>query len=361
MAAQDKVGRYEVPRADIATMKKIANPLKLGVMHEAAFVLGHDWPQLIEREAAQLPELKVSDLRGFIEKEQPGLPDNVRDLVVVCYAIQADKAWARGGQPITMPPLTRLHDDMVLRGQELPTEDEFERASRRAQGIFQVTAQPVLSTRSTELTARAVRERASALLPAAESLAGELDRHAKTLGLDEEQPRLVTSRAITALLTRLVAATDPTQSVRLLATAELSRENAIYLAHLTSAEVLTAVLRGRNWQVLNDLADRTAAGEDPEAAAIISALRAAARHDEHEAPLAGPLRNADQAGLDLIMSRTKTPPGPPPAPQPGPVLTRRVRASDVPSVVERICEAADANPAAEFEITWRIVTGDGEH
>jgi hypothetical protein len=361
MAAQDKVGRYEVPRADIATMKKIANPLKLGVMHEAAFVLGHDWPQLIEREAAQLPQLRVGDLRGFIEKEQPGLPGSVRDLVVVCYAIQADKAWTRGGQPITMPPLTRLHDDMVLRGQELPTEDEFERASRRAQGIFQVTAQPVLSTRSTELTARAVRERAGALLPAAESLAGELDRHAKTLGLDEEQPRLVTSRAITALLTRLVAPIDSTQSVRLLATAELSRENAIYLAHLTSADVLTAVLRGRNWQVLNDLADRTAAGEDAEAAAIISALRAAARHDEHEAPLAGPLRNADQAGLDLIMSRTKTPPVPPPAPQPGPVLTRRVRASDVPSVVERICEAADANPAAEFEITWRIVTGDGEH
>jgi hypothetical protein len=88
MAAQDKVGRYEVPGADIATMKKIANPLKLGVMHEAAFVLGHDWPQLIEREAAQLRQLAVSDIRGFIEKEQPGLPGSVRDLVVVCYAIQ---------------------------------------------------------------------------------------------------------------------------------------------------------------------------------------------------------------------------------------------------------------------------------
>jgi hypothetical protein len=69
-ATQDKVGRYEMPRADIATMKKIANPLKLGVMHEAAFVVGHDWPQLIEREAAELQELTVSELREFIEKEQ---------------------------------------------------------------------------------------------------------------------------------------------------------------------------------------------------------------------------------------------------------------------------------------------------
>ena len=38
-AAQDKVGRCEVPRGDIPVLKKIANPLKLGVMHEAHFVL----------------------------------------------------------------------------------------------------------------------------------------------------------------------------------------------------------------------------------------------------------------------------------------------------------------------------------
>ena len=131
---RDKVGRYEVPRADIATLKKIANPLKLGVMHEAAFVLGHEWPQLMERKAGRGPEVSVRQLREWIDQEQPGLPNPVRDLVVVCYAIQADKAWIRAGQQITMPDLTKLADDMVLRGQELPTEDEFEGASVRAHG-----------------------------------------------------------------------------------------------------------------------------------------------------------------------------------------------------------------------------------
>ena len=53
LAAQDKVGRYEVPRGDIATLKKIANPLKLGVMHEAAFVLAHDWPGLINKKSGR--------------------------------------------------------------------------------------------------------------------------------------------------------------------------------------------------------------------------------------------------------------------------------------------------------------------
>ena len=48
--------------------------------------------------------------------------------------------------------------------------------------------------------------------------------------------------------------------------------------------------------------------------------------------------------------------------QPGPdaavepvLSSERVRARDVPAFVERICEAADENPGAEFEIAWRIV------
>lgn len=352
MAARDKVGRYEVPRADIATMKKIANPLKLGVMHEAAFVLGHEWPQHIERKAAGLSQVTVAQLREWITQEQPGLPAAVRDLVVVCYAIQADKAWVRAGQLIEQPPLGRLADDMALRGQELPSEEDFDLASQRALGIFKVAKEPVRSARSTQAVAQAVRRGASAALSPAESLAAELDKHAKTLGLDDDQPRLATSRIITSLLHRLAATTDPAQTLRLLAAAQLPRENAIYAAHLATAETLAGALRGRNWQVLDQLAGSS---DDPEGAAIIAVLQRAARHDEHEIPLAEPLRKADTEALDLIMSRTRTPPPvslPPVSSQP----RNRFRASEVPAVVEKICEAADANPDATFEITWRVVT-----
>jgi hypothetical protein len=38
------------------------------------------------------------------------------------------------------------------------------------------------------------------------------------------------------------------------------------------------------------------------------------------------------------------------------VFSRRVPANKVPTVVEEICDAADANREAEFEITWRVVT-----
>ena len=115
-AARDKAGRYQVPRADLAILNKVASPLKLGVMHEGAFVLGHEWPQLIERKAGSTPEASVRQLRDWISEEQPGLPGPVRDLVVVCYAIQTDQAWVRAGQQIKTPHLADLADDMVPRG-----------------------------------------------------------------------------------------------------------------------------------------------------------------------------------------------------------------------------------------------------
>jgi len=92
-AAQDKVGRYEVPKTDIATLKKVANPLKLGVMHEAAFILGHEWPELLNRRAAGRPQVTVGEARRWVDEAQPGLPALVQNLVIAGYAIAADKAW----------------------------------------------------------------------------------------------------------------------------------------------------------------------------------------------------------------------------------------------------------------------------
>ena len=364
MATRDKVGRYEVPKADIPTLKKVANPLKLGVMHEAAFVLGHDWEQLIERRAGRVTEVTVRQLRAWVEEEQPGLPGLIRDLVVVSYALQRDKAWLRAGQQIAMPELARLTDDMALRSQELPSEEEFERASERAAGIFGVTREPVLTTRATGAIAAGIRRAVGEMLPAAQSLGALLDKHARTLGLDNEAARLATSRLITGLLDQLAGTTDPTATLRLLAAAELPRDTAIYRAHLTTASALAGELPRRNWAVLDDLAGRADSGADAEAATIFDQLRRAARHDEHEVPLAAPLRRADDAALKLIMSRSAMPPVALPADPPvdgdkdsPSAASRRVRAGGVPAVMAEIQAAAKANPDAELEITWRVVTG----
>jgi hypothetical protein len=380
-AAQDKMGRCEPAKGDIPTVRKIADPLKVGTTHPAAFVLLREWPDLLTRKAGTAGEATVGQLRGWIAGEQPGLPEQVQNLLISCYAIQADKAWFRAGRAAEPPKLEKIADDLILRSQELPTSDEFETASARAGGIFRIKQQPVRNARSVHTLADAIRRNAAGKQSAARDLAAELDRHAATLGLGADADRQVTSRLITGLLDRLAASTDDTQTVRLLASAELPKESAFYYAHLDSADRLTATLRQVNWQDLDEFASSEG---DVDQSRIIAVLRQAARRDEQEIALSAPLRTADQEAIALLRERARKPvarpdDGAPPVPSPAgtyrapgattpppaapapvvpsaPLLTgERVAAKKVAAYVMRIIEAAEAHPDAEFEIAWRIV------
>ncbi len=137
-AAQDRGGRLEVPDTDLPVLRRIANPLEIATVGEV-FVLREDWKLRIEHRASaagRATEPTVGDVRGWIDAEQPGLPPLVNDLLVCCFAVQSDRAWMRGGQPITPPELGRLTSDMVLRRQQLPGEAEFTAASTRAASDF---------------------------------------------------------------------------------------------------------------------------------------------------------------------------------------------------------------------------------
>ncbi|HZR52088.1 MAG TPA: phage resistance protein [Streptosporangiaceae bacterium] len=367
--AQNPVGRHEPPQADRPVLKRIANPLGLGVMHEAAFVLQDDWKQLLDRKVAGRGEVTVTQLRGWVEDERSGLPQSVQDLVIACYAIQADRAWARPAGTVMAPPeLAAIRPEFVLRSQEQPSQEEFDTASRRAEGIFGVARQPVRSNRASNAIARGVRQRAGDLLTAAEALTEALEMHARTLGLDDSSPRFATARALSGLLNQLAGTTESTALIRALAAAGLPRENAIYRAHLDNARTVTTGINATRWQVLDRLATVTDGENAAAAGTLLGELRSAARHDEHEVGLAETLRQVEQRAtalfLDAAAKRSTVPsldvaaePEPKPEnPELGPVVqVRRARGANVLHVVEEICTAADASPDDEFEITWRVV------
>jgi hypothetical protein len=404
-AAQDKAGRLEVPATELPVLRRIANPLEIATVGEV-FVLREDWKLRIERRAAAAgpaTDLEVGKIRAWIDAEQPGLPPLVADLLVCCFAVQSDRAWLRGGQPITPPELGKLTSDMALRRQELPGEAEFAAANDRAAAIFELVRQPVRSTRAVQALADGVRREAGMLLPAAESLVTELGRHAGTLGLDQASSRLVTARATANLLNQLAGLTNGTALLRALARADLPRDGAIYRASLGSARNLADQIAALRWDVL----DRTAAltgenGPDAERASVITAeLRAAARRDEHESTLSEALRAADAAATRLLLDiarRNAQPgtgdgggspgsdagpsadgpggeagrgqrrdPGGTTAGSPGAGLQvtspgggstarRQVSAGDVSEVADELRRFADAHPDATVEVTWRIVT-----
>jgi hypothetical protein len=382
-AAQDKVGRLEVPATDLPVLRRIANPLEIATVGEV-LVLREDWKLLIERRAAgagPTAELKVADIRRWIADEQPGLPALISDLLVACFAVQSDRAWFRAEQPLLpAPDIGRITPDMVLRRQELPSEEEFSLASDRAVSVFGLGRPPVRSARAVQALAAELRIRAGQLLPAAESLAAELARHGETLGLDDDSPRLVTARTAADLLNRLTGLADSTALVRALAASDLPREGPIYRASLNSAAELTATLARLKWQVLDQLAALAGAGGANAAAAesIRDQLGSAASHDEHQVTLERPLDQAEQAAISLLIDVPRPDPahlGPvhpdeehhgqqdkdeilgPDEPVPHPWVRRHAAAAEVASVVEELCETADQHPSASFEISWRIVTG----
>jgi len=170
-----------------------------------------------------------------------------------------------------------------------------------------------------------------------------------------------------------------TALVRALATSDLPREGAVYRASLNSAVDLTGSLGRLKWQILDQLAALAAGGsaKADAAASTWDQLRSAACHDEHQVPLRKALDQAEQAAIALLIEAPRLdepqnvvvqpqtawlagaqPTVLPLAPAAGAdAVTRRVTAGEVASVAEELCETADQNPEASFDISWRIVTG----
>ncbi|MEV0168772.1 phage resistance protein [Nonomuraea fuscirosea] len=370
LASQDKVGRLEVLGNDVAVLKRIANPLGVGIMHSAAFILGDEWKQLIDRQAgASADEVKVSDIRRWILTEQPGLPPLVVDLLISCYAIQTDRAWIRSSQPQReAPELGKMASDLVLRRQEMPSAEDWELAVERAAEIFGTARPPVLSARAIQALAADVRARASEWLTAIEGHVTELKRHAVTLELDGA-PRLVTAQAAAKTLNALTVG-DATNVIRALANAKLPRETAVYRASLQSAKELTAVLAGVRWKLIDQLPTLAAGGGDKAGSAqvILDRLRIAARRDEQELALSTALTQAEQDTIDLLTEGSSgggsagdegtdisdgTDRGKKPIPQG--TTRRRVKGSAARAAADELRKLVEANPDVEFEISWRVV------
>ena len=91
----------EVERKDRLTVRRIANPLRLGEMHEAAFVVGRYWVEHFHRCAAQEGiegDLRVKDLLRWLDQPEPrGLDPLIAQLVLAAFAEQTDRTWVRHG------------------------------------------------------------------------------------------------------------------------------------------------------------------------------------------------------------------------------------------------------------------------
>ena len=98
---------------DIAAVRRVANPLQVGMAGETHFLFGDDrfpWGAEFERAAARdgvQPQdpVTVGQIRGWIDAMRPelGLRDEVADLIVLAWAALRQRAWYQHGASVPAP------------------------------------------------------------------------------------------------------------------------------------------------------------------------------------------------------------------------------------------------------------------
>ncbi|MFC7382020.1 hypothetical protein [Sphaerisporangium rhizosphaerae] len=383
-AVESPDGRVEVDRPHRATMRRIANPLLLGEMHEAAFVLGTHWRRHIHQCVAQDGvdgDLKVPALAGWINgadgrPDARGMDRLVVHLVIACFAEQTDRAWVQHGGPVN-PELTQIRDDMALREQKPPSEEVWEAARRRAMDLFGQNPPAARRARLAGLFARALSDDARRFRDAAHQLVAELENHHDMLGLhlEAKDGRLRTARLAADLLDGLTSQHAKLEIIERLATADVGEAPERAGTSIKSAATVVAALRAARWDSFALIADlpephRTRAG------LILGELRQVALADELTLPLVPALAKAASAASRLLRDAV-TPPSRPPATAKvvyqGPVslleesLTRLLdEARTLPApdsdlerklsdLLAHARELAKADPQAAVEISMRSV------
>jgi hypothetical protein len=144
-AAHAQDGRIIVEDRTVRPLlRKIAQPLRLGDMHEAPFILGRHWNVHFEKKAAETGgPITVASLRRWMDEPEPmGLPTAVQNLVALTFAEQTDRNFFRGRTAVE-GTVESLADDLEVREQALPPSELWEEALRRARAIFRIETSPL--------------------------------------------------------------------------------------------------------------------------------------------------------------------------------------------------------------------------
>lgn len=414
-AMEDGQRRVVVDRNHLPLVRRIVHPLELGEVSDGPLNVSTEWRRRIEQAATQrgvTGDYRVEDIRTWLEElGYTGLDKPVINLVIATYALLADRAWVLHGSPLReAPDLDKIGPGHALRAQELPDEETFATARRRAAALFGVHVPDTLFARNVNRLADEVREKVAAVENAANGVRRALDRHSDLLGLDtrpeqDTAPRITSTRDAADLLARLSGAREATTVVRELATAEYRTGDQVLGAAISSAPAVLAALENVEWSLLRSVRQFAGRG-DPvgnRADRLLDEVTQAAAADEFTRPLADVLDGLGPRAVQLVNEAARlaavAPPAPAPAePQPAnptaeqvsltdtgqPRVSseqpfaqqptqpprrspRRVRASAVERDLARIVaevqseirQFAGEHPGAEIEVTWRVVGEEG--
>lgn len=340
--------RMEIEKTDRHRLRSIAQPLKLGQMAETHFVAGRHWVEDFDRKMHrdQLLEPSVRDLDRWIDDPKPtGLPNELRDLVILWFAARTNRSFQLRGVPYS-PEVGRLDREARLVVQALPSSEDWSRARQIVESVFDISFGELLNADTVARFAGEVSSAASTHAAAVEALPQVLVEKLRKLGLDPEQSERLRdaqqARRLVQLTTQFKTAKE---LVEALAGLKLSATLPELATSVKKAESLLRVLREKQLEVM-DLLSREAGSE---AQAVRSALEEAFLAHEFAKPLGRVLQECDNKAWSLLKEK----------PPSGAASTIATPAVAAPAAARVSLEVTPPSPQAELvsERTLHGVTG----
>jgi len=312
-ATQVPDGRIPVEQPRRRELRQIANPLKLGEMHETHFVIGQHWKtHFLREQARQGGPMGVGKMRAWIDEPHPmGLPKELQNLIIAIFALQANRSFFLHGGPV-QPTLESLADDLELREQKLPSQSDWEKARDRAAAIFGIATSPLLNASNvskliadirTEIISR--KETCGLLMVKLKQLTPQLAEPGVT------PSRVKTAGAVQSLVNSLAQADENAFFAALIGADVSSSEQAMGASFKKAADLVEALSRVK-WELL-EAVRKLEDERQPAARAIWSSLQQAFQADELAIALGPALSEAESRAVRLLADISK----PKPQPRPG--------------------------------------------
>lgn len=357
-------------RIDVETnlrtfMRSIAQPLKLGEMHERHFIFKPDWPNQLTRELAKSQQgnepITVKRLRDAIDQPNPrGLPEQVQNLLIQVFAEFGQYAYSFHGGNYAVT-LKDMPDNLVLIKQDLAKPEQWKKGSEIAAEVLGVTVSPLLTANNQGELQKQVSEKVTDRLPACELLVKELTARLNVLRQPLTGNRLCNAQHGLELL-RNLQGKDGAELVNALAEIKPITSNLALSKSISSAASVVQAMQDNNWPLLENIWS----GNDPAGKAIRQRVCDALTADELVTSLSPALRQAQQDATKLITERTQ-PPVPPVVPPESPVTppsTRVVKQDRKTGLNRQAAKAwfaeleAEMKPGDTLEVSYTILHSD---
>lgn len=320
-AARDRLDRIDVDQPHRKTLRRVANPLRLGTMHEAHYTPERFWvDHFAQREADERPAVvTVAALRRWIDQPRPwGIPRELQDLIICAFAAQTDRVLLRHGVP-QPAEIGRLDDAWELHTQQLPPEADWAEAVDRAAKIFGIAASRLVSAAGAAKFVADLRTKTGEARQAVADLDAELRTRLVEQGVPPDSDRARTTTSARALLDEIATA-EEAKVITALAHAPIPSSAEAVGATVSRAASTAGALRATNWQLV-DAAKALADSRAAQAAALGAKVDHALRSHELAVHLSGALDEIERMATQLVTSAAAPPVTPPPPGRPDPPKT----------------------------------------